>query len=409
MDIGRVLKDSWVIFTKDWGVLVMGALIAVVLSFVTLGILGLALSGGVYLMVLRRVREGRKPEVRDVFACFDRLWAFVLAYLLLLGIALAFVAVVLTPFLALTLPDSGARAFGVFLTALAGFGAAIVAAYLSTVWVYVLLLMADRRIGVVEALGASREMVGRSGFWITFLTLLVIGFIAGAVNGLLGSVTLGIGGLVASVVVVPWELAAYASMYLQAGGEGGLLPSGFPGPSAAWQGGVVYAWSFQGWQPGWGAGFAPYAPPAGPGQYSAPGPAPWGPPVYGPPNGPTGAVAPFGPLPGPGWVPYPSPYGPPSSAPPFGPPPAAAPYAAPPGLAGSPPGFAPSGPQQEPATQRPAGPPTTPPPAAAPATQSQPTPDPRAGELPSWSRSQPPGPPPTPPGPAPQPPAPPRT
>ena len=390
MDIGRVLKDSWVIFTKDWGALVVAALIALALSFVTLGILGVALSGGLYLMMLRRVREGRKPEVRDVFACFDRLGAFVLAYLLFLGVGLAFVAVVSTPFLVLVVPDSGARAFGIFLTALAAMGAVIVALYLQTVWVYVVPLMADRRIGVVEALNASHETVSRCGFWITFLAILVIGFIAGAVNSLLGSVTFGIGALVAAVVVVPWEFAAYASMYLQVGGEGGLLPSGFPGPSSAWQGGVAYAWSFPSWQSGWGAGFAPPAAPAGPAQYTAPGPAPSVPPTYGWPYGPPGAAPPYGPPSAAGWAPYGQPpYGPPPSVSPYGPPPYGPPYGQPP--YGPPSSVSPYGP----------------PPVAAPGTQP-PTPGPSTSEPPWWSRSQPPGPPPAPSGPPPEPPEPPR-
>ena len=63
MDIGRVLKDSWAIFVKDWGALIVAALIMVLLGVVTLGILFVPLSAGLYLMILRRVREGRKAEV----------------------------------------------------------------------------------------------------------------------------------------------------------------------------------------------------------------------------------------------------------------------------------------------------------------------------------------------------------
>jgi uncharacterized membrane protein len=334
MDIGRVLKDSWVIFTKDWGVLVVSALVTLALSLVSLGILGGPLCAGLYLMVVRRVRQGRKPEVRDVFACFDRIGAFALAYLLFVGVGLAFAAVVGTPLLLLVVPDSGARAFGVFLTLLAAFGAVIVATYLGTVWVYWLPLMADRRLGVVDALRASRDLVVRSGFWTTFLVILVVGFIAGAVNSMLGSVTFGVGSLVGSVIVVPWQFAAYASMYLQANGEGGLLPSGFPGPSPAWQGGVIYAWSLQSWQPGWGAaGPAPSPSPAGPPPSSPPaGPPPSSPPVAGSswrsPYPPAAAYGPFGASPGPGWAAYPPP--PPPGSAPYGPPPGVQVFAPPP-------------------------------------------------------------------------------
>ena len=86
MDIGRVLKDSWTIFARDWGALVVAALITFVLGVLTLGILSVPLTAGLYLMILRRVREGRQAQVGDVFGCFDRLGAYVVAYLLFLAL-----------------------------------------------------------------------------------------------------------------------------------------------------------------------------------------------------------------------------------------------------------------------------------------------------------------------------------
>ncbi len=382
MDIGRVLKDSWVIFTKDWGVLILGALITLALSVVTVGILAAPLCAGLYLMMLRRVREGRKPEMRNVFDCCDRIGAFLLAYLLFVGVALAFAVVVGAPLLLLVVRDSGARAFGIFLTMIAAIAAAFVAAYLGTVWVYWLPLMADRRLGVVDALRASRELVSGSGFWITFLAIFLVGFIAGMANSLLSSVTFGIGGLVAAVVLTPWQFAAYSSMYLQASGGGGALPSSFPGPSAAWQGGVVYSWSFGPWQPAWGAtGPAPYSAPAGPPPYAPPAAGPYGPPPY----APAGGRGPYGPPAASGWAPSTQP--PPGVAP-YGPPP----YAAPGSPPSAPPSGAPSGAPQQ---------------ASPPGAQPE-QPRPWVSEPPPWSRSQPPAPPAAPPGPPPAPPEPPR-
>ena len=109
MDIGRVLKDSWAIFAKDWGALIVAALITFVLGVVTLGILAVPLSAGLYLMILRRVREGRKAEVGDVFGCFDRLGAYFVAYLLFLGIGLAFAVIVGCRSCCSCIHNSGAR------------------------------------------------------------------------------------------------------------------------------------------------------------------------------------------------------------------------------------------------------------------------------------------------------------
>ena len=86
MDIGRVLKDSWAIFAKDWGALILAALITFALGIVTLGVLSVALSAGLYNMILRACATGRKARAGDVFACFDRLGAYVVAYLLLLAL-----------------------------------------------------------------------------------------------------------------------------------------------------------------------------------------------------------------------------------------------------------------------------------------------------------------------------------
>ncbi len=327
MDIGRVLKDSWTIFTKDWGALLVAALIAFVLSLVTLGLLSPALLAGLYLMVLRRVREGRKAEIGDVFGCFDRVGAYVVAYLLFLALALAFAVIVGSPLLLLVIHNSGARAFGWFLFALAALAAVCVAVYLATVWIYWTILMVDRRRGVVEALAESRAIVARSGFWMTLLIIVIIGVIANAATTVLGAVTFGIGGVL-SFFVLPWQVAAYTAMYLQATGEEALLPSAYPGASSVWLGGGFFAAPFQ------AGGYPPrYGPPPGPG----------GPPGYAPPYPPP--APPYGPSPfaPPGSAPSfgPSPYGPPggvapaSSPPPQGgpaawqPPPQAPPWASP--------------------------------------------------------------------------------
>ena len=326
MDIGRVLKDSWAIFVKDWGALIVAALITTVLGVITLGILAVPLSAGLYLMILRRVREGRKAEVGDVFGCFDRFGAFLLAYLLFLGIALVFAVIVGLPLVLLVIDNTGARAFGFFLFALALFAAVVVGVYLQTVWVYWTILMVDRRRAVVEALTESRTIVTRSGFWMTLLVIIIVGAIVGLANGVLGSVTLGIGGVLA-FLLLPWQFAAYTAMYFQAEGESGLLPSAFPGPSSAWQGGAVVA-------PGAAyppAGYPP--PPYGPPGYGPPPPG-YGPPPpgYGPPPG-YAPPAPYGlPTPqGPPWVTVPT------TPPPWAPAPAADQPASPPAPDAGPP------------------------------------------------------------------------
>jgi hypothetical protein len=327
MDIGRVLKDSWTIFTKDWGALLVAALIAFLLTLVTVGILGPALLAGLYLMVLRRVREGRKAAIGDVFGCFDRIGPYLVAYLLFVAIALAFVVIVGAPLLLLVIHDSGARAFGWFLFALAAIAAFFVGWYVVIVWIYWTVLMVDRRRGIIEALAESRAIVSRSGFWMTLLIIVIIGVIANAATTAVSAVTLGIGGVL-SFLVLPWQVAAYTSMYLQATGEARLLPSAYPGASSVWMGGGFFAAPFQ--AGGYPPPYAPpgSAPPYGPSPYAPPGSAsPSPPPGYAPPSPPPqGGPAAWQPVTqAPPWAPPPQ--APPPQAPPAQAPPAQAPPA----------------------------------------------------------------------------------
>ena len=149
LDIGLAFKRAWGLFVKDIAPLLIGAIIAGVLSVLTVGILAGPLLAGLYGMVIGRVRDGRPPRVGDVFAGFDRFWSYFGA---------AFVLVVLVGLASLTI-------VGGFL--------------LATIWIYVFPLMVDHRMGVSEAMSASKDMVMKSGFW-EHLALVLIGFVIAA-------------------------------------------------------------------------------------------------------------------------------------------------------------------------------------------------------------------------------------
>ena len=68
LDVGSVFKNGWRRFVDDIGPLLLGTLIAAALTIVSLGILGGPLLAGLYSMVIGRVRDGRRPEVGDVFS-----------------------------------------------------------------------------------------------------------------------------------------------------------------------------------------------------------------------------------------------------------------------------------------------------------------------------------------------------
>jgi hypothetical protein len=159
LNIGLTFRRAWGLFVKDLAPLLVGGVIAGVLSILTLGILAGPLFAGLYGMVIGRVRDGRQPQVGDIFAGMQRFWSY---------FAAAFVLVVLIGLASLTI-------VGGFL--------------LATIWIYVFPLMVDRGMGLGEAMSTSKDMVMKAGFW-DHLALILVGFvISAAVPGVLTILT----------------------------------------------------------------------------------------------------------------------------------------------------------------------------------------------------------------------------
>ena len=159
LDIGLAFKKGWDAFTTDVVPFLVGALIAGVLSVITLGILAGPLVAGLYTMAVGRIRDGRRAEIGDVFAGFDRFWSYLWA---------AIVLVVLIGLASITIVG------GVLL---------------ATIWIYVFPFMVDRRMGLTDAMAASYHRVVDNGFW-EHLALVVIFIAIGAVaNGWVGVIT----------------------------------------------------------------------------------------------------------------------------------------------------------------------------------------------------------------------------
>jgi hypothetical protein len=80
IDVGKVVQRAWELFQKDALYLIVGGILVTLLSAVTLGILGGPLHAGFVLGVMRRQREGRAPELNDIFAELPRfgrwVWPF---------------------------------------------------------------------------------------------------------------------------------------------------------------------------------------------------------------------------------------------------------------------------------------------------------------------------------------------
>jgi uncharacterized membrane protein YvlD (DUF360 family) len=190
LDVGLAFKNGWNAFTADIVPLLLGTLIAGLLSVVTLGILAGPLTAGLYSMVIGRIRDGRQAEIGDVFGCMDRFWGFLWA---------AIVLVVLIGLASLTIVG------GVLL---------------ATIWIYVVPFMVDRRMGLTDAMAASYHQVVDNGFW-EHLALIVIVFVIGAVaNGWL------------AILTTPLTIAVLSAAYFATRGNQGLIELP-PAPPAA--------------------------------------------------------------------------------------------------------------------------------------------------------------------------------
>ncbi len=181
LDVGLGFKGGWNAFTADVVPLLVGGLIATLLSIVTIGILAGPLFAGLYKMVVGRIRDGRRAEVGDVFGCMDRFWDF---------FAAALVLVVLIGLASLTIVG------GVILAA---------------IWMYVFPLMVDRGIGLGDAMSASYHLVVDNGFWEHIAVTVMLIALNAVADGPL------------AILAVPFTIATITAMYFVADGRGQLV------------------------------------------------------------------------------------------------------------------------------------------------------------------------------------------
>jgi hypothetical protein len=134
MDFKQHLESAWKMMLQHVGALIFLTIATVAVSVVTLGILAPVAMAGYMHAILLLLREGREPKVQDVFSQM-RLFL----PLLLFGIAIFFGALI--GFALLFLPGV------VFLLAV------------SFCCLYMLPLMTDRNLGLIDAVKESYSMV----------------------------------------------------------------------------------------------------------------------------------------------------------------------------------------------------------------------------------------------------------
>ncbi len=133
MDFRIHFENAWKVFVAHLPAMLISTLVLIGVSLVTLGILAPVVTAGYMQSLLFALRDGRKPEVRDLFM-YMRLFLPLLGFMLVAGIAV-FLGLAM-----LVLP-------GIVLGLALGFFC-----------MYMLPLMTDQGLNLVEAVKASIRM-----------------------------------------------------------------------------------------------------------------------------------------------------------------------------------------------------------------------------------------------------------
>lgn len=177
MDIGKLVKRGWDLTWKRPEAFLIAGIITMLLGAASLGILLAPLAAGLQMMYVRAAR-GERVASGDVFRYLNKTIPLLLA------------AVVLVV----------AVSIGLVLLVVPGL---ILLAW----WMHVLPLMADRDLGLGEAMRASRTACASQGLLLSVVFMLVVGFI-----GAVGGAAWGLG----AIVTLPLSSGALAAAYADA-------------------------------------------------------------------------------------------------------------------------------------------------------------------------------------------------
>ncbi|CAK8716932.1 Glycerophosphoryl diester phosphodiesterase membrane domain-containing protein [Candidatus Electrothrix laxa] len=133
MDFKQHFERSWQVMLGNFAPILVNTLVMFVVSVVSLGIMAPVVSAGYMQSLLLALRENKKPDVKDLFAHMDLFFP-------LLGFAALFVFLVVIGMIMLVLPGIAVILAGTFFL------------------VYMLPLMTDQRLGLIEAVKESSRM-----------------------------------------------------------------------------------------------------------------------------------------------------------------------------------------------------------------------------------------------------------
>jgi hypothetical protein len=180
MDFKKHLESAWHMTLKHIASLIIMTLVMFILSFVTLGILAPVLMAGYMQAILLMVRDERVPTVQDLFSQMR-------LFLPLLGFSIVVAVILMVGFLLLFLPGL------------------ILSLGLIFACLYMLPLMTDKQLGVIDAVKQSWQMAVKDNA--TDHIVIVILFV--------GLMTIGGSVFIGSLFTQPFATVFLISIYLE--------------------------------------------------------------------------------------------------------------------------------------------------------------------------------------------------
>ena len=162
MDFKKHLETAWKLTLKFIAPLILMTLVMFIVSFLTLGVLAPVTMAGYMQSILLMVRDGREPKIQDIFSQMR-------LFLPLLGFGIVVVIAIMIGFMLLVLPGI------------------IVALAVSFSCLYMLPLMTDKKLGLIEAIKESYALATRGNI----LDHIVVMILFMGISGIGGSVFIG--------------------------------------------------------------------------------------------------------------------------------------------------------------------------------------------------------------------------
>ncbi|MBN1349983.1 hypothetical protein JXJ21_11280 [candidate division KSB1 bacterium] len=223
LKLGDLLTDAWEVYKTNIGVWILASLlyyvlisISAVLCYFPVFFVAPPLTAGMYLIALNHLRYNR-VEIGDLFKGFENYGAVLVTALVMIGISIlcylpGIIFQVIGAIITQASYESGGgfEAIGVVFSV---FGVLLYLAglvpifYFMTRFLFVFLLIMDKKIGFKEAYQLSKEKV-QEGFWNALLI-----YIVSAVVGSIGMFACGIGILFTFPLMFIMQAVAYHRLY----------------------------------------------------------------------------------------------------------------------------------------------------------------------------------------------------